>query len=150
MSTFNSAVPSSTQTLVVRKDHDGTAVYVRTEDGGRLIAGIVLERTDAPAIALAILEAAQGDNEACDANAHEATVALRTYVVIREAAAKEATDREALEAEARILFDVGTDYLTELSITNRKPLRWDEISETIRAAHVKVAQAAREIHGATK
>lgn len=50
----------------------------------------------APALALAILEAAQGDNDACDANVHEAIVALLTYVMTRETVAEEAAALEKL------------------------------------------------------
>ena len=144
--TFKSAVPSSTQTLVVRKDHDGTAVYVRTEDSGRLIAGIVLERTDAPAIALAILEAAgiaaKGFSESSDAEM--AVAHLASHVGLERAKAKEAADREALEREALALCnafqDAGGYEKSDVMTTHHYDYgKW-----------MDAARKARELHGSTK
>lgn len=119
-------------------------VELMVELGDRWGKGIVIPPEDAPALALAVLESAQGDPAAMDADIAEAMQKLRKYVYAREEAAKEAADREALEIEAETLFMARMkSHLEPLTF---KP--FSEQPDRYRGEWVKVAIAAREIHKA--
>lgn len=130
-------------TLRVKENGDNGSIYITVDSQGSR-AGVGIE--DAPAVALAILEAAGFEADIDDASslANSAMGRLAMRVTTEAAKAKAAADREALEGEALVLLnahrvEAGRPNATSLDDYSIEGDRW-------RA----VARAARELHGVTK
>ena len=97
---------------------------------------------DAPAVALAILEAAgyEGKSRTGLAAVSMAVLNLRHYVEEQEAAKREAEGLKALDAEAQQLY--------EACPTMDNPISWGLLSNKGQEWWRRVAVKAREIHGA--
>lgn len=94
---------------------------------------------DAPSIALAILEAAGWPEEDKSSATRPIMQDLRCVVEFDERKAKEAADREALEAEARTLWESQTELLGHF---------WHRLDEAENRRWITIARAARELHKA--
>lgn len=126
-------------TLKVRENGESGSIYITIDSQGSC-AGVGIE--EAPALALAILEAAGiADIEDASSLVNNAMGQLAMHVATEAAKAKEAADREALEGEALRLYKVTVPF-TEPS--------WADLSHNQQQAWTVVAQVAREIHGVTK
>ena len=106
---------------------------------GRGEKGIVIPEPDAPALALAILEAAGHKGASSSSCLMQAFDLIEQHVTEEDAKAKEAADREALEREAWELFKACHPETTGTSL---------EPGFTSYAIWTSVARKAREIHGA--
>ena len=107
---------------------------------------IVLNKTCAPAIALAILEAAGIEaipfDEGPETIPGHAVWALRHHVQELEAKAKEAADQKVLKAEAFTLYSAA-------------PFRsgvhsFELLSDGAKVQWLSIARASRDLHGGTK
>lgn len=137
--TFKTAYEGSTATLTVKQDHDGSRPYLRLEMDGKLVSGIVLDNTDAPAIALAFLEAAGLVRDSCSGDDAEVALEwLHSAVARREREAKEAADLAELEAEAVSLY---LAFYPDSTVT-----RIIEFSPVMRGRWTNTARHARELH----
>lgn len=132
--TFKSAlIQYGDRTLTVKEHAGHVNVTVRDPE---TTFGATVPSTDAPALALAILEAAGLVRDSCSGDDAEVALEwLHSAVARREREAKEAADREALEAEAMALW---TALNPDHGFTVPPP-SW-----------VEVARTARELHGGTK
>lgn len=107
-----------------------------------------LDPSEAPALALAILEAAgvpmQGDfsrpTEGTEAHLSFIAQHLERYVVESEFTAAEARERAELEAEALELFKASGAYGSD-----RLFLKFSDLEETTQSAWLAVARRAREM-----
>ncbi|MGP9727929.1 hypothetical protein [Glutamicibacter sp. AOP3-A1-12] len=104
-------------------------------------AGIQLAPSDAPALALAILEAA-GLPDVDDDWLGEAVMGLRRHIQIRDKRAAEAKDQAELEAEALELFKASGTYGSD-----RIFLQFSHLDDHIQKAWLAVASRARELGG---
>lgn len=140
--TFKSVMERSSKKLIINKGRDCVPILIE----GIESYGIDLKLADAPALALAILEAAgveplsehYGANNDPSAALSHASHFLAKHAELTQAAAKEAADREALEGEALRLYRVTVPF-TEPS--------WADLSHNQQQAWTVVATVAREIHG---
>lgn len=137
--TFKSAVTAGREVLVDRRTY-GVFVRVIHEDRS---AGTTIAAADAPALALAILEAAgvkpaaDGFYDGGDPDYLGAIVrSLMAYLEHQTARAREAADREALYADAKKLFDARYKQSAVL---------WEDAQQ---AEWFEVARTAREMYGA--
>lgn len=130
-------------TLKVRENGESGSIYITIDSQGSC-AGVGIE--EAPALALAILEAAgiadKGFNESSDAEM--AVAHLASHVGLERANAKEAADREALEAETLALLnahrmEAGRPAATSLDDYSIEGDRWRAVART-----------ARTLYGVTK
>lgn len=133
MTTFESQ--TSSKTLAVSTYKGGPNLIISGPSG--IHEAISVSGADAPALALAILEAAQGAG--IDTALFDATHQIHNYVKQRETEAKEAADLEALVSEARALF----------LARHCRPgaLEWEDCAQ---GEWLAVARAARELHGVAK
>lgn len=126
-------------TLKVRENGESGSIYITIDSQGSC-AGVGIE--EAPALALAILEAAgiadKGFNESSDAEM--AVAHLASHVGLERANAKEAADREKLDSEALALCIAAAS----LPAGNGWP------PAAPKYLWIKVAEAARTLHGVTK
>ena len=104
-------------------------------------AGIAFDSTTAPALALAILEAA-GVAESSDAGV--SAQYLRAHIAEQERATAEAEAQAKLEAEALELFKASGAYGSD-----RFFLKFSDLEETTQSAWLAVARRAREINKET-
>lgn len=114
-------------------------VLVEIEDPKHLIA-INLSDNNAPALALAVLEAAGWPNEYLATN--EILRWLRELDEHVKAMEAEAKDKAELEAEALELFN------TARATRDIEPLEWDEVAD--KDTWVAVARRAREMRNEKK
>lgn len=130
---------TSNRTLDVIGGKSSVDVYIH--DPARGSRCIELNPADAPAFALDILEAG-GFGVDSDAPSStpmgRAIAALHEHIRTTAQAAKEAVDREALEAEARKLWESQTTLIGR---------HWTSVDDANRERWIIVARAAREIHG---
>lgn len=89
--------------LHVDRRPEGTNLWV-SDNSWESDYGITIAPSEAPALALAILEAA-GVTEADSPYMHEAADNLRAYILIEEKVSAEARERAELEAEALELLN---------------------------------------------
>lgn len=144
MSTFKSIAPGSKATIEVAGVDGNVTVYVHQN-----IGAIDLDAADAPALALAILEAAgveplsehYGDDTLPATSLSRAAHYLSVYANQVNAAAKEAADQEALEAEALHLCRIMWDNPDQA---------WTPMSPEAKAKWLKMARTARTLRGVTK
>lgn len=109
--TFTSRNDGMKNNIVVKSSGGGVHLTVTNHDLKQF--GCDISSPDAPALALAVLESAQGDPAAMDADIAEAVQELRKYVYAREEAAKEAADREALERRRdEVAKELGGDTIS--------------------------------------
>lgn len=146
---FKSALQASNMSIVVQKgSHERFIVEV---GGGIARSSVALDASDAPALALAILEAAgitsaDGDFDkqvfgGPAKGAEYAVMWLRHLAEHQTTAAKEAADRAVLWQEASDLYhSVFPDNPTFATP--------DQMPEHLRDGWVRAALKAREIHGA--
>lgn len=138
--TFKSIAPGSNATIVVAATDGNVTVYVHQN-----IGAIDLSASVAPALALAILEAAGFEADIDDASSlvNNAMGRLAMHVATEAAKAKEAADREALEGEALVLANT---YRRAAGINLRSTFA--QIQD--QNAWTELALKARELHGGTK
>ncbi|KAA0979907.1 hypothetical protein FQ154_01740 [Paeniglutamicibacter gangotriensis] len=131
-------------TLKVRENGESGSIYITIDSQGSC-AGVGIE--EAPALALAILEAAgiadKGFNESSDAEM--AVAHLASHVGLERANAKEAADREALEVEALELFNA----LREANDNNLVD-GFHDIPASYQGTWLAVAKTSRTLHGVTR
>lgn len=136
---FASAATSSDRTLVI--DSSGDSGILKIMRGDYYIGGINLDPANAPALALAILEAAGIEpvpfDEAPETEAGHAAWVLRHHVQASEEAAKEAADQKELETEALTLCRVMWDNSDQ---------QWAPMSPKAKAMWLVMARTAREMH----
>lgn len=145
--TFKSRNIGMKNTFAVRDSGGGVHFTVTNNDGK--VAGCDLANADAPALALAILEAAgivpahhsDYQNGTPEALEHVAQ-GLKDEIAIAAAEAKEAADREALEADAWELYKARTNGSTFD--------RFHDLERGTQAEWIAVAKHARTMHGVTK
>lgn len=150
--TFRSVIqdPESARTLEVGDSMSGKTIHLSIKDGDPLV-GIFLANEDAPAVVLAILEAAgvvrypaESFGIGTDEHLRDIAYELGRYVGVQEEKAKESADREALEAEALRLHDAWRSELHNMTTT-----AWGELGDSHRAAWIGVARAARAVREIT-
>lgn len=132
-------------------DEDGDILAIGPNDGhGALVRafdGAIIPRSEAPAAALAILEAAginQGECE--DKWLAEGVNALRRYITIAAEAKARAEDDARLDQEALELFNAARAAMQK----NLKPVpNWDEYPNARRDYRAATLRA-RELYGAGK
>lgn len=149
--TFKSVIHDHLSLQVVRLTHEEISVGVL--DRSKLLKGLTVGATDAPAIALAFLEAAgvqarnyDGVTVGTSEDLSQIVMNLKNYIdqeaYARVLAAKEAADREALEGDAWELwkaFNPGTVFTS-----------WASLTERHRDDFLRVAHRARELNGGSK
>lgn len=102
--------------------------------------GFVIEKSDAPALALAILESA-GGRYALGVDVSNAMIDLREYLTEQERAKAEAKDKAKLKAEALELVNAWRESGNCTLLTN-----WDTLNGTSVGDHwLAVARKAREL-----
>ena len=147
MSTYKKRFGHAYGALTVKSNGEDGSFFVEVSSQGST-AGVGLEA--APAVALAILEAASttGDyvlDGSPESFMEVAVEFLRKASLAAESVAKEAADREVLEVEAMTFYfasRVGEDVTAYSSI--------GEMDSSVKARWVSVARKAREMHGGTK
>lgn len=135
---FRSIAPGSSATVEFVGADGNVTMYVRQN-----IGAVDLSSDEAPAIAIAILEASGLVRDNCSADEAEISLEwLYAAVATREREAKETADREALEAEALELLNA-----VRASNGNASVDSLDKIAGA-RDPYLTVASKAREIHKA--
>lgn len=127
-------------------DIDGE-VLVQVHYGSHL-KGVCVAKREAPALALAILEAVASTGAPVAPEVARAMEALEEYKQRIQAEAEEAADREALEAEALELLNAWRDENEQKHVSS-----FDEAGGNFKKGWVAVARAARAartLHGVTK
>lgn len=133
-------------TLKVRENGESGSIYISIDSQGSF-AGVGIE--EAPALALAILEAAGvkacakefGATAGTMAQLEDIAWALADYSNAKALEAEQAADREALEVEALHLCRIMWDNPDQA---------WTPMSPEAKAKWLKMARTARELHGVTK
>ena len=127
-------------------DRDGDEIAVAGDENG-VIVGITNEREynnilvakeQAPALALAVLEAAGYSGTSKD-NVGDSVYLLTYHVKEQAAAAAEAADREALEREAKAIYEGYRDASVFILVP------WTELNEG-KKPWLAAARAARKLH----
>lgn len=127
-------------TLKVKDNGDNGSIYVTVDSQGSH-AGVGIE--DAPALCLAILEAAGLVRDVCSGDDAEVALDfLYSAVARREREAKETADREKLQSEAWELFTAWNPDTKHGSVSVLPSFLVEEWT--------RIARKAREIHGGTK
>lgn len=145
--TFKNATNSGTEVYVGEGiNTDSVQLIIRNVGSGIGKAGIYLNSSDIPALALAILEAA-GYKEHSKANlgssellASYGLTKLRQAVQAQEREESEAREQAKLEAEALELFKASGAYGSD-----RFFLKFSDLEETTQSAWLAVARRAREM-----
>lgn len=135
--TFMTATGANRQLQIKRSDD---AVMIRQFDPEfhtHQAKTFFLNPSDAPALALAILEAAYGEDQPAPNKIGEAWAALYAHIAEEESRAAEAKELAELEAEALDLFN------TARATRDIDPLEWDEVAD--KDTWVAVARRAREM-----
>jgi len=143
--TFNS-IEETRQLHVSRLGEDCVTLVINYKDAGR--SGITLPPSDAPALALAILETAGveatdmpedpthwNDPEALESLA---SWCLRQSIELKARANAEAKEREELEAEAKAFFTIYTESYGLIA-------NWDAEEERLHDRWISFARKAREL-----
>lgn len=148
MNKFKSAhVGHSHQELIIVGLNDGVRVSV--EHGSLGVKGIIIAPSDAPALALAILEAAgvadrrhwnQDVEDGTDVHLEFIAKHLADYIKAQDRAAAEAEDKAKLEAEALELWNVVRE-----SQGRGKAENWIGIPDRVKERWLAVAHRAREL-----
>jgi len=131
--TFKSALDSPV-TLEVERETHPAGVYLTIGQ-----ATILLGASDAPALALAILEAAGAHKDSQDFLGG-AVEQLKFHIGEQDRATAEARERAELEAEALELFKASGAYGSD-----RFFLKFSDLEETTQSAWLAVARRAREL-----
>lgn len=132
--TFKSVVHGSS--IQVHDNGEGVFIGLLREDS--ITRGTTLSKSDAPALALAVLEAA-GVAESSDAGV--AANYLRLHISEQERAKAEAREQAELEAEALELFNTRQKAIYGDACTTYKEFATDNAKQTWLA----VARRAREM-----
>lgn len=135
MSTFKSSISDRTATI----DGLGYPELCIRNSNGEVLASIALSEKDAPAIALAVLEAAGFDQGPFpDHDAEEATYRLQRHVRESESKAAAAAEEAELKREAKELYYAsrGPDEAYQL---------WLHLGEGERGKWGRAARRAREL-----
>ncbi|CCQ44686.1 hypothetical protein ARTSIC4J27_615 [Pseudarthrobacter siccitolerans] len=143
-------------TFTLKDSHHDTLTIERENDdrlGGAVVANVsasnvYVPREQAPAAALAILEAAQAHN--LDGTVSQAIVCLRSHLAhVAAVKRREEAEREAAEAKARQELDAAT-LAAYNAFRTSAPLGFvsaieslDELPESVRAAWGEAVKAAR-------
>lgn len=137
MKTFTSAWPNHPRRINVRETEDGVNVSIADPlwDSKR---GITLAPSDAPALCLAILEAAGHVRDACSDNDADVAMEWLHSAIARQAKqSAEAKEQAELEAEALDFLNVSREA------KHLGPL--DNFDEHTKDAWLAVARRAREM-----
>lgn len=136
--TFKSATYEGCE-LTIKQIPSGS--YVRTKVDGIGVSKFIVSPDDAPALALAILEAA---GEPMAPEVARAMEALEEYKQRTQAEAEDAADREKLDSEALDLYN-------RVMRSGKEPLsEWLSTLQFTRIKYTNIAKAARERYGVTK
>lgn len=103
----------------------------------------LVDAKDAPALALAVLDAPASNGAPVAPEVARAIAALEEYKQRTQAEAEDAADREKLEAEAVALHKAAGD-------TSVFPSTWNELLPGSQDTWINVAKRARTLHGVTK
>ena len=116
--------------------------YIENQEHSTSVV-VSVSKEQAPALALAVLEAAGYTENPWGDDAQQALHRLRQVVKHQAAAAQEAADKEALTAEAEALFEAFRagrgDYALGL-------VPWDRQPSEVQQGYVALARKARELH----
>lgn len=141
--TFNS---DSTDGRALEVGRNGERTWLNIREFDLENTMFILAPSDAPALALAILEAA-GGRDALGIDVGNAMIDLHECVSEQERANAEAKEQEELEAEALELFNTsrlerGLDELDWVRVTPRERAEWLAVAR--RAREIAEAKAAGE------
>lgn len=135
-----------TRQLHVKPLDKHVTLVINYKDAGR--SGLTISHSDAPALALAVLEAAGYEERqkgwdvlnSADENIAQAMRCLSKGIEIQERATAEAKELAELEAEALELFKASGTYGSD-----RISLKLSDLDDHIQEAWLAVARRAREM-----
>ena len=138
MKTFKNSYMAAESSMEIEPSISGELFHI-THVTGRGEKSFKFSNTDAPALALAILEAA-GGTETDSPYMHEAADNLRAYILIEEKVSAEAKEQAELEAEALELYNARISFLGGEALTSFEKLNQDN-----KDMWLAVARKAREM-----
>jgi len=137
---FKGLLSANELNVVGYGDSSQVDLLIRRSDRAITSTGIAIAPSDAPALALAILEAAYGSDQPAATKIGEAWAALYAHIAEQERTTAEAKPQAELEAEA---LELANTYLSSMGVDLRGS--FDDMTPFNQEHWLAVARKAREL-----